>query len=289
MNKKIRVIFLIAICWALTSCLLSVPVYSGDTRTASFKPLYIQECHELETKRVITLENPIPCERLSKVKFSFLSDNGIIRDDGELIVLDVIAPNVASLMEELLVRKFYFAKVRPIEMYDGNDQASMADNNTSAFNGRSITGGSSWSLHAYGVAIDVNPLQNPFVDISEDGKVQILPINSARYSLNRSEHRPNKAKRPGMSESVVAVFAKYGFFVWGGDWNYPIDYQHFQIGPRSFVEALVKRDFEGGSELFAEFISMYKNCYSKDVDENNSDGLRVRCVEKVIMAMKTIK
>jgi hypothetical protein len=209
----------------------------------------------------------------------------VIKNDGELIVFDVIAPNVASLTDELLKRKFYIAKARPIEAYGGDDQASMADNNTSAFNGRAITGGSAWSLHAYGAALDLNPLQNPYIDISEDGKTQISPPGSAHYSVNRSENRPNKAKRPGMAEDVVDLFARHGFFVWGGDWNYPIDYQHFQIGPRSFVEALSETSVEDGRMLIDRYISMYTECVSAGENDDHRDRLRAECVERVLEAM----
>ncbi|MEE4300460.1 MAG: M15 family metallopeptidase, partial [Pseudomonadales bacterium] len=115
-------------------------------------------------------------------------------------------------------------------------------NNSSAFNGRAITGGGRWSMHAYGVAIDLNPLENPYISFQADGSARVLPPRSARYAVNRLETRVGKARRPGMVEPVVLEFARHGFYRWGGDWNDPIDYQHFEVGSRRFVEVLVTLD-----------------------------------------------
>lgn len=253
--------------------------------TASYRLLNLAECRELKAQGVITDHNPVPCHRLSKVTFSYASANGEIRRDGELVVLDVVAPNVAAITDELLARKFYIAKARPIEAYGGDDEASMADNNTSAFNGRSITGGSGWSTHAYGVAIDINPVENPFVEIRSDGSAKILPPASARYSVNRSDSRPNKEPRPGMAEHVADLFARHGFFVWGGDWNYPIDYQHFQVGPRSFVQTLAAHSVEEGRALLNRYIALYTACMAEGVNEDPFKRQRAGCIEQVFKAM----
>lgn len=259
------------------------PVALGDkANRATFAPLDAAQCRTLETTGVITADNPLPCERLARVRFSYLSDDGAIKSDGELVVLDVIAPQVAALADELLQRRFYIARARPVEAYGGDDQASMADNNTSAFNGRPITGGSRWSLHAYGAAIDINPVQNPFVDIADDGQARISPASSAHVAVNRSEARPGKAPRSGMAESVVDLFARHGFFVWGGDWNYPIDYQHFQIGPRSFVETLASGSAREGSDQIERYRTLYADCRAGG---DAGAASRQACVEKVIAAM----
>jgi len=268
----------------LLCTLAAKPAFSDATaqRKASFEPLSTLECAKLESVGIYTADNPVPCSRLSKVKFSYVTDDGVINNDGEIVVFDSIAPKVASLTDALLTRKFYIAKARPVEAYGGDDHASMADNNTSAFNGRNITGSSIWSLHAFGAAIDLNPLQNPFIEISEDGQAQISPSGSAHYSVNRSEERPGKPKRSGMAENVVDLFAMHGFFVWGGDWNYPIDYQHFQIGPRSFVEALASKNIADGQRLIDHYIFMYTTCRSKEKSGDGFNASRKECVAEVL-------
>jgi hypothetical protein len=243
------------------------------------------ECTQLLNEKVITNKNPVPCNRLSKVNFSYLNESGEIKSNGIIVVLDVIAPKVIALTKKLLNTKFTIAKAHPIEKYDGDDRASMDDNNTSAFNGRAITGGSRWSLHAYGAAIDINPLQNPFIDIESDGKANISPSGSAHYAVNRLNQRPGKASRSGMAEDVISIFAEHGFFVWGGNWNYPIDYQHFQVGPRSFVEALISAKKDDAIRLLEQYISMYLTCRGIKSSEQDQIKMRAECIDKVIKDM----
>ncbi|MDX1756007.1 MAG: M15 family metallopeptidase [Marinobacter sp.] len=270
----------------LVACLPRALADAAKPAAASYRALSAAECRQLRTGGVITASNPVPCHRLSKVSFSYASDHGEIKGDGELVVLDVLAPNVAAITDELLARKFYIARARPIEAYGGDDQASMADNNTSAFNGRRITGGRGWSTHAYGVAIDLNPVQNPYIQIRPDGTARILPPSSARYAVNRSDSRPNKAPRPGMAEHVTDLFARNGFFVWGGDWNYPIDYQHFQVGPRSFVQSLASLSVEDGRALLNRYIALYTACMAEGVNQDPFRRQRAGCIEQVFEAMR---
>lgn len=243
------------------------------------------DCTKLSQAGVISEQNPVPCERLRRVVFSHATETGLEQDIGELIVLDVVAEHTGQLMQALHQRGFMIARARPIENYGGDDKRSMADNNSSAFNGRKITNGTRWSMHAFGAAIDINPLQNPYIAINKDGTATILPVASARYSVNRSENRAKKSPRPGMVEPVVDLFAEHGFFVWGGDWNAPIDYQHFQIGPRTFIQELITLKPEEGRRLLQSHIQRYKTCKAKQ--QGLSDiRVRVICTEQVIAAMK---
>jgi len=247
--------------------------------------LTAKECSELIIENVMTEINPVPCDRLNRVNFSYVNDLGVVKQDGILIVFDVLAPKVTALMEKLLKRNFVIYKARPIEAYYGDDKASMEDNNTSAFNGRAIAGGSRWSLHAYGAAIDINPIQNPFIDIEEDGTAKISPVKSAHYAVNRLNQRPGKSLRLGMAEDAVDIFAEHGFFVWGGYWNYPVDYQHFQVGTRSFIETLVATDLNNGLKLLNRYISMYLNCRTTSQSEPNQAKARAACIDTVVTKM----
>jgi len=243
-------------------------------------------CVQLEQNKVITTNNPIPCNRLVRVAFSYVNAKGVIKNDGELIVLDIISPHVKELTNQLLERSFMIAKARNISHYLGNDSASMDDNNSSAFNGRAIINKKTWSMHAYGAAIDVNPLQNPFIEISQDGNANISPTLSAHYAVNRLNARPGKKQRHGMAEEVVDLFARHGFFIWGGDWNNPIDYQHFQIGPRRFVKALVSLTPEKASKLLNQHIDTFKACHKNHASEHAPMKLRAMCASIVINKMR---
>ena len=251
----------------------------------TYSTLTTKECSQLLIDKIITKINPVPCDRLNRINFSYMNEQGVVKKDGILIVFDVFAPKVAALMESLLKQNFVINKARPIEAYHGDDQSSMDDNNTSAFNGRAITGSSRWSLHAYGAAIDINPIQNPFIEIEKDGTAKISPAKSAYYSVNRLNQRPNKFPRSGMAEDAVDLFAEHGFFLWGGYWNYPVDYQHFQVGPRSFVEALIAKDLNNGEKLLDMYISMYLDCRKDTKLERDQTKARAGCIDVLIKKM----
>jgi hypothetical protein len=149
---------------------------------------------------------------------------------GQIIVLDKIANSVVKIFEELFALKFPIHSVKTIEEFGGNDYLSMEENNSSCFNFRNIPSVGIISIHSYGAAIDINPVQNPFIIIEKD-VVTVFPKQSVEF-LNRNN------QRKGMVEPIVPIFEKYGF-EWGGFWNTPIDYHHFQI-PRNKIEELVK-------------------------------------------------
>lgn len=260
---------------------VSPTVYSQQSITK----LSILDCKKLHQLKVITSNNPVLCSRLSKVRFSYENTQGIRKNDGQLVVLDVIAPLVVKLTAALANKGFMIAKAHPMEHYLGDDKRSMDDNNTSAFNGRAMTNGTRWSLHAYGVAIDINPVQNPFIDIAKDGTAVVSPVQSARYAMNRLNDRVGKQPRRGMAEEVVNLFAQHGFFIWGGDWNYPIDYQHFQVGPRRFIERLIALPLPQAQALLEQQINGYHRCLQANVTKRVLQR-RAYCAEVIISHMK---
>jgi len=127
---------------------------------------------------------------------------------------------VLAVFGFLYRQRFPIRQMKPIDAYHGNDNASMAADNTSGFNCRYAvtTGPKAWSVHAYGEAIDVNPVENPYL---EAGKV--LPPAGAAYA-NRSHARPGMALPTGV---LVYAFDAAGW-KWGGLWASP-DYQHFSL------------------------------------------------------------
>jgi len=174
-----------------------------------------------------------------------------VHEDGEMIVLDAVAARVATIFDRLLHLRFPLAKARPINRYDGDDDASMADNNTSSFNDRPVAGGTSLSMHAYGLAIDLNPVQNPFLE-GIGAMRRVSPDGGEKY-LNRADIKP------GMAEAVIDVFADNGFLIWGGDWHNPVDYQHFQLD-RDMAERLARLSGAAAVAVFEKRTEEYRRC-----------------------------
>lgn len=134
---------------------------------------------------------------------------------GELVVAREIAGATRALLARLYQLGFPLRRLERIEAYGGSDDASMAADNSSAFNFRTVAGTDRLSQHALGYAIDLNPLENPWL---VGGGVQ--PAGGAAY-LDRSYLRPGMIVRPG---PVTATLDELGW-EWGGDWRVP-DYHH---------------------------------------------------------------
>jgi hypothetical protein len=181
---------------------------------------------EMKTKRTWKEKCPVSLDRLRLLKFSYYDFDKQEHDNGEIVILDAVAESAKAIFKELYDLKFPIAKAHRIEHYDGNDEKSMEDNNTSCFNCREITAGGLPSLHSYGLAIDINPIQNPYIaphGEKHEGLAKILPPEGLGY-LNRTNIRPGMAE----FEGAKGIFKKHGFTIWGGSWNDPIDWQHFQ-------------------------------------------------------------
>ena len=139
---------------------------------------------------------------------------------GELIVNEDLVPQVITIFDQLYQLGFPIEKIRTVDEYpDAADELSMEDNNTSAFNCRGIPGSKHWSQHAYGRAIDLNPLLNPSID--RPGVIE--PKNAGAY-LDRGRTDPGLLHA---GDPAVHVFTDRGWR-WGGYWKSPTDYQHFE-------------------------------------------------------------
>lgn len=138
---------------------------------------------------------------------------------GTMVVNAAVVTAVLSVFDTLYGEHFPIRKMQPEDAYGGIDPASMADDNTSGFNCRYAVapGPPSWSVHAYGEAIDVNPVENPYY---EGGAWQ--PDAGAAFS-DRTDVRPGMAVPGGQ---LIAAFAAVGW-QWGGRWAGSPDYQHF--------------------------------------------------------------
>ena len=137
---------------------------------------------------------------------------------GALVVAASVVPAVTQVFRTLFAEHFPIRTMIPIVAFGASDPASTAADNTSSFNCRYAVanGPPQWSAHAYGEAIDVNTVENPYVFNG-----QVLPANAAAYKV-RAPYRPGMAVPGGQ---LVEAFASVGW-QWGGRWSAP-DYQHF--------------------------------------------------------------
>lgn len=142
---------------------------------------------------------------------------------GELIVNKEISNYIVDIFHELFEEKYPIEKMVLIDDYNGDDEQSMKDNNTSAFNYRPVTGSSFLSKHSMGLAIDINPLYNPYVK-EKSGTTTILPKDGKPYA-DRSQENKYFIKK---DDTCYQAFVSRGF-TWGGNWNSLKDYQHFEI------------------------------------------------------------
>jgi hypothetical protein len=256
------------------SCAVIATPQSPQTRELNGPVTITPElCQEMASRHVIRPSSPVTCERLRLVKFAYLGFDLKLHDDGEIVVLDAVAPYVTTIFETLRQVNFPIAKARLMNNYDGNDDASMNDNNTSAFNDRKITGGTVVSMHAFGLAIDINPIQNPYVKHFKNNVV-VNPPAGVNY-LNRLIERPWMPPRLGMAEAIIDICANNGFLIWGGYWNDPIDYQHFQVG-RQIAERMIHSSSEVAARIFNELVKTYRACREGKSGKEHDD--RIACV-----------
>lgn len=164
---------------------------------------------------------PVPMSDLRLVRLLYW---GFDREahHGRLVVHHRVADEVARLFGRIYNVRFPIRRMRLVDRYGANDRASMEDDNTSAFNCRWRAGQPGvWSMHAFGKAIDINPVENPY--ISSGG---YSPPNAGAY-VDRSDERRGMIYH---GDEVWWAFRNRGW-EWGGDWDYP-DYQHFSTNGR---------------------------------------------------------
>lgn len=147
---------------------------------------------------------------------------------GELIVNRGIAQDCVDIFRELFEIEYEVESMRLIDDYWTGDSVdsdtnSISYNNTSSFNYRVVPGSSHLSNHAKGRAIDINPLQNPYVKYNSDGSFAHYYKDMELY-LDRNSGKKHMITH---EDECYKIFKKYGF-TWGGDWNSVKDYQHFE-------------------------------------------------------------
>ena len=163
----------------------------------------------------------VPYEDLRYLNILYVDFHGETQV-GEIICNQAIAQDLVEIFYELYLAGYPLESVRLVDEFGGDDTLSMEHNNTSCFNFRVVDGTSNLSKHAYGLAIDVNPLYNPYVTWP-GGKQRVSPAAAAPFA-DRSLDFPNKIDEDDL---CYQLFAERGF-TWGGHWRTMKDYQHFQ-------------------------------------------------------------
>jgi hypothetical protein len=166
---------------------------------------------------------PVGPSQLRRVRLRYVGFDGKPHL-GQLVVGARVADDVVVIFRTLYDGRFPIRQMRPIDVFKGSDSASTAADNTSSFNCRYAvsSGPKHWSMHAYGEAIDVNAVENPYVF---GGRAR--PANAAAY-VDRAKVRGGMAVEGGL---LVRAFARAGWG-WGGRWAGSPDYQHFSTTGR---------------------------------------------------------
>lgn len=199
---------------------VSVPTPMATQEKLTFSSEPIPEDVRVRMWNVtISDKSPVTFDDLSYLTISFIGYDGETHV-GNMVVAASLAEEVLSIFRELYQVGFPIEKmVLPCE-YGGVDENSMTDNNTSAFNDRPLNESGALSYHQLGTAIDINPLYNPYINLST---LDVQPAAGEPY-LDRGLSAKGMIFYDG---ECVRIFKKYGW-TWGGDWNSVKDYQHFE-------------------------------------------------------------
>jgi len=166
---------------------------------------------------------PVGLDELKLLRISYFDFNGKVKV-GEMVVNGAISKRVCIAFKGLYDLRYPIKQMRLVSDFKAKDDASMRANNTSAFNCRLMTNSlTKWSNHSYGLAIDLNPLQNPYV-----AHGVVLPEIATKYKerIHKSTKAQDRAKLV-RGDDAIAIFKSLGF-KWGGDYKSLKDYQHFE-------------------------------------------------------------
>lgn len=207
------------LCLSIFGLLLSLSLFAQN-------PVFTQsEITDEIFRRIQGKSFPEACttsrEALRFLRVSHYNGEGEVCQ-GELICHHSIAEDLLDIFRQLYDARYPIERMVLIDEYDADDEASMAHNNTSAFNFRYISGTRRLSKHSLGLAVDINPLYNPYVR-QRGGKTLVSPSGAAPYA-DRSKDFPYKIDR---NDLCYRLFKAHGF-TWGGDWKSSKDYQHFE-------------------------------------------------------------
>lgn len=163
----------------------------------------------------------IPLSELRYLRVLYYDFDGNVCQ-GEIVCNKLISNDLLEIFEALFNACYPIECMVLIDDYDADDERSMTANNTSCFNFRTVAGTNKLSAHSRGMAIDINPLYNPYVK-QVRGKTVVSPLAASAYA-DRSKAFPHKIDR---NDLCYKLFVAHGFR-WGGAWRSSKDYQHFE-------------------------------------------------------------
>ncbi len=163
----------------------------------------------------------VPLDELRYIRLLHYNANGQITM-GEMICNKKIREDILYIFRGLFDAKYPIERIRLVDEYEANDTLSMINNNTSAFNFRFISGTNRLSKHSLGLAVDINPLYNPYVKKS-DNSVIVEPAEGQEYADRDREFQ----YKIDTNDLCYKLFTERGF-IWGGNWHSVKDYQHFE-------------------------------------------------------------
>lgn len=164
----------------------------------------------------VEYKDKVDIEELRYIKVGYVGFDGETHQ-GELVANREVSEDLLEIFKTLFENSYKIEKVKLVDDYEGDDNLSMADNNSSAFNYRVIPNTNILSNHAAGKAIDINPLYNPYI-VGE----RILPPDGEKY-VDRSLEDDRYIKK---DDILYNTFISHGWS-WGGEWTHAKDYQHF--------------------------------------------------------------
>ena len=160
----------------------------------------------------------VPLDELRYLRLAYYDFEGR-QQMGEMVCNKAIAQDLLEIFRALYEAQYPICSIRLVDDFGGSDDASMEADNTSCFNFRTVPGQRNLSRHALGMAVDVNPLENPYIT----RRGQVMPAGAEKY-VDRTQSFPHKIDRDDL---CYRLFQEHGFS-WGGAWQNSKDYQHFQ-------------------------------------------------------------
>lgn len=161
-------------------------------------------------------EAPVGLDELRVLHVNYWGFDGNVHS-GRLVVNHAWAPQLATVFEKIFDARFPILRMDPVDYLGATGEGVEASNNTMSYNGRKMRGGSSWSMHAYGLALDINPVENPCIKGDS-----VVPTPGKNF-VDRSQDAPGMLHPDGV---VMQAFKEIGW-KWGGDWKSFKDYMHF--------------------------------------------------------------
>ena len=212
----------------LAAALIAAVASVGIAHAGSSEPPFLGEIQRIDAAQAKRMTGvswrpgcPVPLRDLRLLALTYWGFDGRVRT-GRLIAHEDVARDVLGVFRKLYAARFPIRRMVPVDAYDASDFRSVEADNTSAFNCRFVEGTSRWSEHAYGRAIDVNPIENPYVSGGRTSHRASKPY------VDRSRRRPGMAYEGG---ALVRAFDAIGWG-WGGRWTSVSDYQHFSASGR---------------------------------------------------------